>query len=192
MSKQIYIDSNGNEILLSGTVNSADMMPMSVGDATKVSEAIGSLVGAVNSKANESGVAISKSTNFIGVDYNVTAHGITTSSTLASAVQIRYKYDGNLLTLSGRIVLDITSRTGANGGVIIALKSGKKIKNDIDNYVGVSTYKTEARYGEATILHANENETSFKICASESYANLQSGKTLVLYVSPLSIELADT
>lgn len=43
MSKQIYIDSDGNEIQVSGTVNSADMMPMSVSDATKVSEAIGNL-----------------------------------------------------------------------------------------------------------------------------------------------------
>ena len=146
----------------------------------------------VESKANESGVAISKSTNFIGVDYNVTAYNITTLSTLSSAVQIRYKYDGNLLTISGRIVLDITSRTGSNGGVTIALKSGKKIKNAIDNYVGVSTYKTEARYGEATILYAEANATSFRLSASESYANLQNGKTLVLYVSPLSIELADT
>lgn len=146
----------------------------------------------VESKANESGVAISKSTNFIGVDYNVTAYSITTSSSLPSAVQIRYKYDGNLLTLCGRIVLDITSRTGANGGVIIALKSGKKIKNDIDTFVGVSTYLTEERYGEATILQANANSRSFRICASESYANVQSGKTLVLYVPPLSIELADT
>ena len=59
MSKQIYIDSNGNEIQVSGTVNTADMMPMSGNDSTKVSEAIGdlsqlttsvtsSLVGAVN------------------------------------------------------------------------------------------------------------------------------------------------
>lgn len=59
MSKQIYIDSDGNEIQVSGTVNSADMMPMSASDSTKVSEAIGSLstlttteksslVGAVN------------------------------------------------------------------------------------------------------------------------------------------------
>lgn len=144
------------------------------------------------SKANESGVAISKSTNFIGVDYSVTAYNITTSSTLSSAVQIRYKYDGNLLTISGRIVLDISSRTGSNGGVTIALKSGKKIKNSLDNYVGVSTYKTEPRNGEATILYADANATSFRLSASESYANLQSGKTLVLYVSPLSIELADT
>lgn len=59
MSKQIYIDSNGNEVQVSGTVNTADMMPMSGNDSTKVSEAIGdlsqltttdksSLVGAVN------------------------------------------------------------------------------------------------------------------------------------------------
>jgi len=59
MSKQIYIDSNGNEVLVSGTVNTADMMPMSGNDSKKVSEAIGdlstlttsvksSLVGAVN------------------------------------------------------------------------------------------------------------------------------------------------
>ena len=59
MSKQIYIDKNGNEIQVSGTVNTADMMPMSGNDSTKVSEAIGdlsdlttsvksSLVGAVN------------------------------------------------------------------------------------------------------------------------------------------------
>lgn len=40
MSKQIYIDSNGNEIQVSGTVNTADMMPMSASDSTKVSEAI--------------------------------------------------------------------------------------------------------------------------------------------------------
>lgn len=59
MSKQVYIDSNGNEVQVSGTVNTADMMPMSGNDSTKVSEAIGdlsqltttdksSLVGAVN------------------------------------------------------------------------------------------------------------------------------------------------
>jgi len=59
MSKQIYIDSNGNEIQVSGTVNTAEMMPMSGNDSKKVSEAIGdlsdlttsdksSLVGAVN------------------------------------------------------------------------------------------------------------------------------------------------
>lgn len=40
MAKQVYIDSDGNEIPVSGTINSADMMPMSASDATKVSAAI--------------------------------------------------------------------------------------------------------------------------------------------------------
>ena len=42
MSKQVYIDSNGNEVQVSGTVNTADMMPMSGNDSTKVKEAIAS------------------------------------------------------------------------------------------------------------------------------------------------------
>ena len=53
MSKQIFIDSNGNEIPLSGTVNSADMMPMSVGDATKVSEAIDEVDTSLSNKADK-------------------------------------------------------------------------------------------------------------------------------------------
>ena len=59
MAKEFYVDKNGNEVLISGTVNTADMMPMSASDSRKVSEAIGdlsqltttdksSLVGAVN------------------------------------------------------------------------------------------------------------------------------------------------
>ena len=34
MAKQIYIDSNGNEVMLSGTINSADMLPISAGSST--------------------------------------------------------------------------------------------------------------------------------------------------------------
>ena len=46
MSKQIYIDSEGNEIKVSGTVNTADMLPMSASDSKKVSEAIGAATSA--------------------------------------------------------------------------------------------------------------------------------------------------
>ena len=49
MSKQVYIDSNGNEVQVSGTVNTADMMPMSASDSTKVKTAIGT-------KANSSDI----------------------------------------------------------------------------------------------------------------------------------------
>ena len=34
MAKQIYIDSEGNEVLLSGTVNSADILPIEAGSST--------------------------------------------------------------------------------------------------------------------------------------------------------------
>lgn len=81
MSKQIYIDSNGNEVQISGTVNTADMMPMSGNDSTKVSEAIGdlstlttsvtsSLVGAVN----EVNLPLFKITQFTKT-YSISANG---------------------------------------------------------------------------------------------------------------------
>ncbi len=64
MSKQVYIDSNGNEVQVSGTVNSADMLPIEAGSSKMTSEAIGdlsqlttsvnsSLVGAVNEVNND-------------------------------------------------------------------------------------------------------------------------------------------
>ena len=79
MSKQIYIDSDGNEIQVSGTVNTADMMPMSASDSKKVSEAIGDLssltttnkssaVGAINELNAVNGGTISASSG-----YNITA-----------------------------------------------------------------------------------------------------------------------
>ena len=59
MAKEIYIDNNGNEIPISGTINSADILPLTAGSSTMTSQAIGdlsqlttsdksSLVGAVN------------------------------------------------------------------------------------------------------------------------------------------------
>lgn len=43
MAQEFYIDENGNKIPISGTVTSADMLPMSASDSRKVSEAIGAL-----------------------------------------------------------------------------------------------------------------------------------------------------
>lgn len=40
MAKQIYIDSNGNEVQVSGTVNSADLLPLAAGSDTSTAEAI--------------------------------------------------------------------------------------------------------------------------------------------------------
>lgn len=102
MSKQIYIDSDGNEIQVSGTVNSADMMPMSASDSTKVSEAIGdlsqlttsdndSLVDAVNevdAKADSFLFADSTVNNFItffnSIPNNKTVGFIINSNTVSN------------------------------------------------------------------------------------------------------------
>lgn len=94
MSKQIYIDSNGNEVQVSGTVNTADMMPMSGNDSTKVSEAIGdlstlttsdksSLVGAVNevvsTKADKASLAsILAPTNRLTSSHNMNSVDVGT------------------------------------------------------------------------------------------------------------------
>lgn len=40
MAKQIYIDSNGNEVMLSGTINSADILPISAGSSTDTKDYI--------------------------------------------------------------------------------------------------------------------------------------------------------
>ena len=96
MSKQVYIDENGNEVLVSGTVNTADMMPMSGGDSTKVSEAIGdlttlttsdksSIVGAVNEVNGKT--AITKRTYTTPNALNIGANTIDTQTiTISDAV----------------------------------------------------------------------------------------------------------
>lgn len=40
MAKQIYIDENGNENLVSGTINTADMLPIESGSATNTKDYI--------------------------------------------------------------------------------------------------------------------------------------------------------
>lgn len=46
MAQEFYIDENGNKIPISGTVTSADMLPMSASDSRKVSDVIDDLNGA--------------------------------------------------------------------------------------------------------------------------------------------------
>ena len=52
MSKQIYIDSNGNEVLISGTVNSADMLPVEAGSGTDTKAYVDGLIKYTTKNAN--------------------------------------------------------------------------------------------------------------------------------------------
>ncbi len=44
MAKQIYIDENGNEQLVSGTINNASMLPISASDSTNTKDYIDGLI----------------------------------------------------------------------------------------------------------------------------------------------------
>lgn len=109
MSKQIYIDSNGNEVQVSGTVNTADMMPMSGNDSTKVSEAIGdlselttsvtsSLVGAVNE-------VVSNKSNLLAIE------DFTSSFSVSANTDVAVNFD---ITKSGYTPLGVVFYTLAN------------------------------------------------------------------------------
>ncbi len=55
MAKQIYIDENGNEQLVSGTINTADMLPIESGSSTNTKDYIDSVksdVAVLNNRNN--------------------------------------------------------------------------------------------------------------------------------------------
>ena len=54
MAKQIYIDSNGNEIPVSGTINTAAMLPISGSDQTDTKDYIDT---GLSGKANKTGIS---------------------------------------------------------------------------------------------------------------------------------------
>lgn len=56
MAKQIYIDENGNEQLVSGTINNASMLPISASDSTNTKSYIDSGLSGVNSTIATIGV----------------------------------------------------------------------------------------------------------------------------------------
>lgn len=98
MSKQIYIDSEGNEIQISGTVNTADMMPMSGNDSTTVAEAIGA-------KADKSGM-FKKQT-------------FTTTYSIAGNGSVNF--DSSFITIpTGYVLGAVLEFTSGQGQVVIA------------------------------------------------------------------------
>jgi len=115
MSKQVYIDSNGNEVQVSGTVNTADMMPMSASDDTKVSEAIANkLPKVVYSKkdwANSHSFATANDTAFMLY---------TDSDTSVAKVRIFNNNSASLYNISGS---SITGVTYANGTLTVAVNN---------------------------------------------------------------------
>ncbi|WP_298534794.1 hypothetical protein [uncultured Methanobrevibacter sp.] len=53
MAKQIYIDENGNEHLVSGTINTASMLPVSAGSSTNTADALDAKANASDLETTE-------------------------------------------------------------------------------------------------------------------------------------------
>lgn len=129
MSKQIYIDSNGNEIQVSGTVNTADMMPMSGNDSTKVSEAIGdlsqltttdksSIVGAVNEvNASKMTMLRLKSISITG------ATGIAWTPHYYTDIDISSYFTG---ADASAVIIGVIINQQTSGGVLCAMLQGAR------------------------------------------------------------------
>jgi len=87
MARQIYIDSEGNEVLLSGTVNSADILPITTGSGTNTKAVI-------DSKANATSSSGTMTTTIAASGYRATfrklgdikfvSFGLTTNTTITT------------------------------------------------------------------------------------------------------------
>ena len=104
---------------------------------------------------------------------------------------LSYKIVGNILIISGKVGVTISSRTGANPGVTITIPNSRKLKSAISGNVGYASYSDAPRNGESAGLSGSGGYTYFHINASETYANVAANKQLVLFVPPTYIALSD-
>lgn len=58
MAKQIYIDENGNEQMVSGTINNAELLPISANDSTNTKDYIDSKIPTFDSNTLSGGASI--------------------------------------------------------------------------------------------------------------------------------------
>ena len=127
MSKQIYIDSNGNEVQVSGTVNTADMMPMSGNDSTKVATAIGSLSALTTSVKSSLVGAVNSLNEVADNNLSVATYGGT----------IYYRKYGKVVEVTGTGIGSTTSIAQGNEPTLVTLPSGFRPKREL-NPVGYS------------------------------------------------------
>lgn len=100
MAKQIYIDENGNEQLVSGTINTADMLPIESGSATNTKDYIDT--GLSGKATNDAYVVVKQTQVSLPSAVSVTAGA---KSTLLS---------NNDITALGYAALDDIRQMGAN------------------------------------------------------------------------------
>ena len=140
MSKQIYIDSNGNEIQVSGTVNSADMLPLEAGSSKMTSEAIGSLSSLTTTNQDSLVDAVNeKATVYEIGDINTSTKTITFSSTIRF---ILFSTGGSNARLTAYLCIGRTSTSFAQ-----PILSGSVVTvNATSNTITITTSADNTRF----------------------------------------------
>ena len=109
MAKQIYIDENGNENLVSGTINTADTLPIASGSSTNTKDYIDS-------------VACYNAGDTVTATISKYCSGRTTSA--GDKVVFFYPLSKDVKTNSSRITITTTSNCWRADGQPIALTQG--------------------------------------------------------------------
>ena len=112
MAKQIYIDENGNENLVSGTINNAELLPISSSDATNTKDYIDT---ALSGKADTSTTYTKTEVDnlLLGkADKSLTNGTMTATSNVTVARYILKKF-GNVTFITCAIYVSVNHNAGA-------------------------------------------------------------------------------
>ena len=102
---------------------------------------------------------------------------------------LSYKISGDTMIITGRLELNITTRTGSNPGASITIPGSRLVDGSADIHISTSSYVDGPRYGESTLLKMNDGASIIMLGASETHINVSDGKTLILYVPMIFIKL---
>lgn len=125
MAKQIYIDENGNEQLVSGTINNAEMLPITSGSATNTKDYIDSKV------ATTSGTATAQTGVTIGSKNLVYKQGIFCYICLVLSITSNISAGDNLVKLPFEINTNQYIMARKDDGTTVMLSgNGEYIKTE--------------------------------------------------------------
>ncbi len=136
MAKQIYIDENGNEQLVSGTINTADLLPIESGSATNTKDYIDSVLsGKQDSLTYESN------------DYPITTYGGV----------IRCKKWGRVVNVQGYSIGSVQALPIASAVTLATIAS--KYRPDPQQHIMGSGNAGSYKYDTAQAYRVNTDGT---------------------------------
>lgn len=121
MPKQIYIDENGNELLVSGTINTGDMLPITSGSATNTKSYIDSgLSGRVQIATFDFSKTINATTQ---VTYGITRSDFNLPNNAVAVSVFLREYVANSVNAGGLVYSAYVNPTATNA-VLGAIYNG--------------------------------------------------------------------